>query len=74
MTKQEFDEWKNSLVTKEIFAGLQEQQKKIEYYLTRSQEIEPTKDALKRGYILAVDDLINVQFDEETPVEEIPAE
>ena len=68
MTKSDFIDWKRHPVTEQVFSQLRQ---RIEYlkdelvgYATSG---DPRELAQKAGAIMAMDDVLNIQFEDEVP-------
>jgi len=70
MTKNEFLEWKSDPRTQEILQGMKSQVGRMEYQIARSVGEDSKMDLIRRGYILAFEDVINIQFEETEEVSE----
>jgi hypothetical protein len=68
MTKQDFLDWKQHPVTKEIFSLLRQQEENIKEQLATSAGLDPAEDRYRAGYIAAYRDiyLIRPEDGEET--------
>jgi hypothetical protein len=62
-TKSEFIDWKHNLVTQSIFANLQSRVDEMKEYLAASAGVDARQDAIYVGYILAVKDMLNIEFE-----------
>lgn len=67
MTNEQFHDWRNSYVTEEIMTILQDRIDQLEYEIARSAGDNPQHDSIRRGYIAGLEDLLKIEFEEETP-------
>lgn len=70
MTKEEFYEWKSSPFTQEILDLMKNQVGKLEYGIARSVGEDGKQDLIRRGYILAFEDIIRMEYDETEKTEQ----
>lgn len=66
MTKAEFVEWKSHPITKQVFAHIHERVRDIQIELGFNAGTDPVQDARRSGAILALIDVLNADFDEES--------
>lgn len=62
MTQDEFAEWKDHPVTKEVYKIIKGRQESYEYSLGRTAGKDSWEDARKAGAIQAYDDLLGMEF------------
>lgn len=68
MTSQvTFSDWQRHPVTVEVFNGIVARIEDLKDELSVSAGNEPIQDALKRGAIQALRDILNMEYVEETP-------
>lgn len=64
MTREDFVIWKTSNVTKTVFGLIEEKIEDAKEVLIRQAGIDSTEDAVLRGYIRALYDVLNVDLQE----------
>lgn len=64
MTKDDFVNWKNSPVTKEIFIRIQQNVERLKEELSESAGINPINDRFKSGAIAGYNDLLLIDFED----------
>lgn len=64
MTKDEFNGWKSSIVTKEVFRTIHERIYELEQGLGYSAGLDARNDVLAVGAIQAYKDILNIDFEE----------
>ena len=69
MTREQWLELKGSYATEEIMARLSDRIEQLEFELARSVGEDPKHDLIRRGYILGLEDLLKIDFEEE-PLED----
>ena len=67
MTKTEFYDWKSNPVTKEVFRQFQARAEMLREVLGDSAGEDPQVDRWRVGVIQGYKDLLNIEFEEETP-------
>ena len=70
MTKEEFSEWKQASQTKEILEIVRQYARRIEIVLAREAGLDPLSDRFKVGVLAGLDELLNIEWEDETNVEE----
>lgn len=63
MTSQQvYSDWKQQPITKEVFTGIARRIEDLKEELAFSAGIDPIQDALKRGAITALRDILNMEY------------
>ena len=70
MTKEEFSEWKQASQTKEILEIVRQYARRIEVVLAREAGLNPLSDRFKVGVLAGLDELLNIEWEDETNAEE----
>lgn len=66
LTKSDFIDWKSNPTTKEVFNQLRQYIEGLQVELGQSAGIDPRLDSIKVGAIQAYNDILGIEFDEET--------
>ena len=66
MTKSDFVEWKSNPTTKAFFDSVQERIYNLQVELGFSAGADPVQDAKRSGAVQALNDMLNIDFDEES--------
>lgn len=66
MTKSDFVDWKHHPVTEEVFRKLQTRVRELQELLGTSAGLDPLIDRLYVGAISAYNDILNIEYEEDT--------
>lgn len=66
MNRKDFIDWKAGPITKAVFAQIRNNIRGLQEELGESAGIDPRADAIKVGAIRAYNDVLELDFDEET--------
>lgn len=64
MTKQDFLDWKQHPVTKQVFAAFKEREGQLLLALGNSAGLDPQEDRFRAGYISALKDFYQVELED----------
>jgi len=64
ITKDDFDQWKADLVTKEVFKVLEERKSKIAFTLSGGGALVAPDNAVLVGRYKEIEDLLTLEFDD----------
>ena len=62
LTIEDFVMWKAHPVTRAVFKQLSDRRESIKDYLVSTAGDDPKQDAVQRGYALAIQDLLTIEY------------
>ena len=70
VTRNDWDEWRNSHVTREVFKILEERKNKIAHGLAQGGALGSPDNAVLVGRYKEIDDLVTMTYEDTLPVKE----